>query len=133
MSAVAPASPLGGLSPAGAAYMDDRHRTVAPHLSAKVDFDDIFRLFTHRHTSQLFKRQAASFRQIAREKKAGLTMADLDPVCRVVQLGLERLPESARARPGKAEPQTKTRFAECSQSLRCSFLFSQPVSRGFAC
>ena len=92
MSVETPA--LGGLSPAGAAYMDDRHRTVVPHLSAKVDFDDIFRLFTHRHTAQLFKRQAASFRQIAREKKAGLTMADIDPVCRVVQLGLERLPES---------------------------------------
>ena len=86
-------SSLDSMSAAGLAYLDERHRTVMPHAN-KVDYDDIFRLFTHRHTHTLFKRQAAAFRQIAREKKDGLAMADLDAVCRVVQLGLERLPQS---------------------------------------
>jgi hypothetical protein len=82
------------VSPRGLAYLAERNRTVAPHQHA-VDYDDIIRLFTHRHTHTLFKRQAAAFRQIAREKKDGLAMADIDPVCRVVQLGLKRLPEFA--------------------------------------
>lgn len=73
----------------GLDYLESRHRTVVPHAHA-VDYDDIIRLFTHRHTAGLYKRQAAAFRQIAREKSAGLTIADIDPVCRVVQLGLER-------------------------------------------
>ena len=74
----------------GADYIEARNRTVVLHANA-VDYDDIIRLFTHRHTSTLFKRQAAAFRQIAREKKDGLAMSDIQPVVRVVQLGLERL------------------------------------------
>jgi hypothetical protein len=90
----------------GVDYLESRHRSVVVHAHA-VDYDDIIRLFTHRHTSTLFKRQAAAFRQIAREKKDGLAMSDLDPVCRVIQLGLERIDESARRTSRLAQPCAK--------------------------
>lgn len=69
--------------------------TAAAPIPAPLDYDDIIKLFTHRHTASLFKRQAASFRQITRERKGGLAIADLLPVCSVVALGIERIAESA--------------------------------------
>jgi hypothetical protein len=67
---------------------------LQPSPPPPLDYDEIFKLFTHRHTQTLYKRQAAAIRQIVREKKQGLSMSDLDPVCRVVQLGMKRLEES---------------------------------------
>lgn len=61
-----------------------------------LDYDSLFRLFTHRHTAwapELLGRQAAALRQIARAKKNGLHMADIDPVCRIMKLAINKLPE----------------------------------------
>src|SRR6185437_395904 len=65
--------------------------TPSPPIVTPLNYDDLFRLFSHRHTTGLYKRQAAAFRQIAREKEGGFTMGDLIPVCRLISLGFDRL------------------------------------------
>mmetsp|Transcript_17770 Transcript_17770/g.34703 ORF Transcript_17770/g.34703 Transcript_17770/m.34703 type:complete len:1092 (+) Transcript_17770:117-3392(+) len=81
----------------------DKESTNPPSISSplkqkvrqdEIDFQKVLNLFTHRHTSQLFSRQAATFQKVSRVCAAkGLRMSYLRPVQDMIKFALAAIEE----------------------------------------
>jgi len=84
-----------GLTPGKLAMTTSQPVAPLTAMPRTLDYDALLRLFTHRHTSSLLKRQAAALRALAREKKDGVQMEEIEPICRIMHLAMDKLPELA--------------------------------------
>ena len=72
------------------------------HFDNEVEYEKALALFSDRHTKDLTSRQATTLSRIARSKKAGLRLMEIENVSLLMQAALERL----------SSPHTKDLFVE---------------------
>lgn len=68
--------------------------TAAAAAEEQIDYGDLLRLFTHSHTSSLYKRQASALKQLVRCKKRGYATEDLQPIAEIIRLAAEKMRRS---------------------------------------